>query len=310
MITVAGLTPSLDLTYLVPRLALGEIHRTSEVVRCAGGKALNMARAAGTVGGALQVVAILGGNTGNTLTAMLESEGLPVVAVSSPLETRTCVSIAVADTGRLTEVYQDADALPPDVWARFRTALETALGGTSGWLSISGRAPASSAGGIADLIGLGHDFGVRVAVDTHGDALPGAVAARPALVKVNRYEAAELLEIAPETDLLQMATAIQSLTGALVVLTDGAAGSLAVDGEVALTARAPDLVGRYPVGSGDSFLGGLLAALDHGADLEESLRLGTACGVANALVPGQGHFPAASAADIAPQVLVRPAQPA
>ena len=46
------------------------------------------------------------------------------------------------------------------------------------------------------------------------------------------------------TDLLQMATAIQSLTGHLVVLTDGAAGSLAVDGEVTLTAQAPDLVGR------------------------------------------------------------------
>lgn len=308
MITVAGLTPSLDLTYLVPRLALGEIHRTSQVVRCAGGKALNMARAASTVGGAMQVVAILGGDTGRTLTDMLQTEGLPVVAVPSPLETRTCVSIAAADTGRLTEVYQDADALPPDVWAGFRTALETALHGTSGWLSISGRAPASSAGGIADLVSLGHDFGVRVAVDTHGDALPGAVAARPDLVKVNRYEAAELLDVAPDTDLLDMAAAIRSRTGALVVLTDGAAGSLAVDGEVALTAQAPDLVGRYPVGSGDSFLGGLLAAVDRGAHLDEALRVATACGVANAQVPGQGHFPAASAAGIVPQVLVRPAR--
>ena len=43
MITVAGLSPSLDLTYLVDSLRLGAIHRPTAVVRCAGGKALNMA---------------------------------------------------------------------------------------------------------------------------------------------------------------------------------------------------------------------------------------------------------------------------
>ena len=33
MITVAGLTPSVDLTYVVDHLELGRIHRPTEVVR-------------------------------------------------------------------------------------------------------------------------------------------------------------------------------------------------------------------------------------------------------------------------------------
>ena len=41
MITVAGLTPSVDLTYVVDHLELGRIHRPTEVVRRAGGKPLN-----------------------------------------------------------------------------------------------------------------------------------------------------------------------------------------------------------------------------------------------------------------------------
>ena len=304
MLSVAALTPSLDLTYLLPSLALGQIHRTSDVVRCAGGKSLNMARAATTVGAATQVVALLGGNTGDMLAAMLRTEGLSVTEVRSPGETRTCVSIASAEPPGLTEVYEEAPAVPAGVWQEYRTTLEAAVAGSTGWLSISGRAPLGLDDGLAELVRAGMRNGLRVAVDTHGAALPGAVRERPALVKVNRVEAAELLAVSPGTALLTMADAVQERTGGTVVLTDGAAGALAVDGERALAAGAPQVTGAYPVGSGDSFLGGLLAALDRGADLADALRLGMACGVANALVPGQGYFALADADQIAAQVAI------
>ena len=45
----------------------GEIHRPIEVVRCAGGKPLNLARAAATLGADVEVVAVLGGPTGQIL---------------------------------------------------------------------------------------------------------------------------------------------------------------------------------------------------------------------------------------------------
>jgi 1-phosphofructokinase family hexose kinase len=305
VLTVAALTPSLDLTYLVRSLRLGEIHRTPDLVSCAGGKPLNMARAAATVGAQVQSVAILGGPTGVTLTSLLAQEGLSVVAVPSPHDTRTCVSIAVADTGRLTEVYQEAPPVPDSVWREFSAALAAALTGSSGWLSVSGRAPSGASARITELVHTGHGFGVRVALDTHGDALPPALAARPDVVKVNRSEAAELLGAGPDADLLRMAQAVRRLSGGIVVLTDGVHGSLGVDGTTAVHATAPDLVGRFPVGSGDSFLGGLLAALDSGSQLEQALRLATACGVANALVPGQGRFEARTVDEIMPQVRLR-----
>ncbi len=305
MITVAGLTPSLDLTYSVDSLRLGEIHRVPEVVRCAGGKALNMARAAATVGAATTVVAILGGATGRALSELLRVEGLSVVTVESAAETRICVSVASADTGRLTEVYQEAAPIPTEVWGAFRSSLQQALPHAGGWLSISGRAPLGSVAMIADLVRLGRDRDVAVAVDTHSEALPEALSAGPALVKINRYEAADLLGLPADSDLRAMAGAIRARSGATVVLTDGVAGSVAVDGTVALHAEAPARVGRYPVGSGDSFLGGLLAALDEGHELRVALRNATACGVANALVPGQGHFTAESFAEIAATVQIR-----
>jgi fructose-1-phosphate kinase PfkB-like protein len=113
----------------------------------------------------------------------------------------------------------------------------------------------------------------------------------PELVKVNRSEAAGVLGLDPGTDLIEMAKHLQGKTGGAVVLTDGAAGSrgLGVDGR-AYAVGAPALRGRFGVGSGDSYLAGLLSALDRGEGLGAALRWAAAAGAANAQVPGPGSF--------------------
>jgi 1-phosphofructokinase family hexose kinase len=306
VITAAGLSPSLDITYSVDALRLGAIHRPTGVVRCAGGKALNMIRAAATLGASGTVVAVLGGVTGEFLRTALEEAGIEVVLVETPAETRTCVSIGSADTGALTEVYETAAPLPDDVWQHFTARAETTLRRRPGWLSISGGAPHGlGADALAQLVGLGAAAGVRVALDSHGPALPQAVDAAPALVKINRYEAAALLHLPTTTALTDMAEQIRDRTGGTVVLTDGQHGALALDGSTAVHAEIPAVIGRFPVGSGDSFLGGLLAELDQGAELADALRTATAAGVANALVPGPGVFEASAVQSLRAQVVLR-----
>lgn len=290
MITVAALSPSLDLTYQLGSFRLGAVHRTPGPLAVAGGKALNMARAARAMGADVTVVALLGGATGDRVRALAAAEGLPLEHVPSEAETRTCVSVAAADTGELTEIYEDSRPVPREVLADFEDVLEDRLRRRPGWLSVSGRGPVGSAAAVADLVRLGQRLGARVAVDTHGESLPGAAAARPALVKVNRAEAAELLAVPPEADLGGMADALRARTGADVVLTDGTAGCVASDASGTVRLGPPSRRGAFPVGSGDSFLGGLLAALEAGSDLAAAVRLGTGCAVANALVPGQGFF--------------------
>lgn len=305
MITVAGISPSLDLTYLVDALQLGQIQRSSSVVSCAGGKPLNAARAAATLGADVAVVAILGGATGDLIERALLAAGLTLISVPTPNETRTCVSIAAADSGQLTEVYQNAARVPGPVWTRFAHALGEQLTDRPGWLLVNGGAPLGlDAAAIAGLVGMGHHRGVRVAVDTYGVSLEQAIQVRPAVVKVNRAEASALLGADPEADLLEVATELQQRTGELVVLTDGRDGAVAVDDEHRLRVHLPDRVGHYPVGSGDSFLAGLVTALDRGDDLPTALTLAAAAGVANALVPGPGVFSADEAADLFAQISV------
>lgn len=312
MLTVAGLTPSLDITYRVAALTPGAIHRPLEVVRCAGGKALNLARAAANLGAAPAVVAVLGGATGDGLAAELEAAGIAVSVVPTPVETRVCVSVAADDAPGLTEFYAWADPVPEDVWGAFGSTLAGVLDDRPGWLAVPGGAPRGLPGpALAELVAAGVAAGRSVAVDTHGAALEAVLTAGPALIKVNRDEAAELLGDAAgsgSSSLAAMAARVRERAGgATVVLTDGEHGCVGLDDDGCWRAPVPEgRRGRYPVGSGDSFLAGLLVALDGGDPLPAALALATAAGAANAAVPGPGRFDGAEARASAAGVRVQP----
>ena len=63
--------------------------------------------------------------------------------------------------------------------------------------------------------------------------------------------------------------------------------------------------GRYPVGSGDAFLAGLITALDRGDRWDEALCLALGAATANAELAGAGKLDPARAAELSAQAEVR-----
>ncbi|MHC5794568.1 1-phosphofructokinase family hexose kinase [Lacisediminihabitans sp. FW035] len=303
MISFVSLSPSVDVTYLVDEFFEGGTFRPTGVFRAAGGKALNAARAARVVGASVRAVAVLGGSAGEFIRRDLASAGVPLDAVEAVAETRTCVSIASAASGLLSELYEHPSAVSSGELSTLRSLL--GMPAAAGWWAISGGMPPTVAvDELAGLVRLGHSLGQTVAIDSHGAALAAALDARPDLVKVNRREAAELLGLDTATEVFDLALRIRSETGGRVVITDGAEGSVAVDGSSRWRATWTGAIGRFPVGSGDSYLGGLLAGLDRGDPFDEALRLAAGAATANALVPGAGVFAAGDATRIAGEVVV------
>ena len=313
MISALALSPSLDVTYVVDELA--GIQRPRSVHRVAGGKALNAARAAAALGARVSAVAVLGGGAGQDVADGARADGVDVHVVPGE-PTRSCVSVFSRADGRLTEIYERAVPVPAGTAAAALDAAVELAGARPGWWFVSGGLPDSAPSGLlADVVRRLHDAGVRVAVDSHGAALRGAVGAGPDLVKVNRAEALELVggggvggdaagggDDGAEPSVPELLAAVHSRTRGLVVITDGAAGAWATDGDRVLRARLAGHTGGFPVGSGDSFLGGLLVALDGGADLAEALALATATGTANAQVPGAAILDPALARRLAQEV--------
>lgn len=309
MITCLALSVSLDVTYLVDSLGVGEIHRPRSTLKLPGGKALNVARAVANLGESAAAVAILGGHTGELIAHLLASSdaaaSIEVRPIHTAAETRSCVTIVAADTGLLTEVYEPASPIDVDVWADVARAVADLRADDAPWLVVSGSIPGGvDLGSLARLLSECRDRGIRIAVDTHGAGLAALVGVHPDLVKVNRAEAQELLDqqvtglaapTGPAAELEALAAGIHGLTGGLIVVTDGAAGSIALDAAGTTRATAPTTVGRYSVGSGDTFLAGFLVAWQHGLPVAQRLEVASACAEANAAVPGAAVFDPADA---------------
>ena len=68
--------PSIDRLYEVDRLAIGGIHRPLAEVAVPGGKGLNAARAAATLGGSVTVVGIVAGRAGEWIVDGLATLGI------------------------------------------------------------------------------------------------------------------------------------------------------------------------------------------------------------------------------------------
>ncbi len=299
MITCLGLSPSLDITYGVPTLHEGGIHRPEWKLALPGGKSLNVARALHRLGGSVRAIAPLGGPIGDGIRVTLDEQGVLVEPVPTGEPTRLCVSVVDAGTERITEFYENAPPLDDEVWAGVTAALGRVH---TGWLAVSGSVPPARARSLADALADAADRGVRLALDLRGEALEQALSrTRPHLVKVNRSEAEEALGAG---GLEQLAAGLRGRGAEVAVVTDGAAGSLAADADGAWRAGSPP-AGPYTVGAGDSFLAGLLHAFERHTPLPEALRSAAAIAAANTLVPGAAVFDTDAAEALAAGIEVR-----
>ena len=77
MIVCVAANPSIDRLFEVDRVELGTIHRPDAFVMVPGGKGLNVARAAASLGADVLAVGILAGHAGRWLEEALAAEGVP-----------------------------------------------------------------------------------------------------------------------------------------------------------------------------------------------------------------------------------------
>jgi len=301
MIVCVAANPSIDKLFEVPHLRPGAIHRPKAFLAVPGGKGLNVARAATSIGARVTAVPLLAGHAGRWIEEALRAEGVASVnAWAAGGETRSSLSVADRETGRLTEFYEDGPPVTVADW----DALEAALGAAiepGAWVTLSGTTPPGAPDdGYPRMIHAARSAGAKVAVDARGSALLFALEASPDVVKINEAEAAEVLGEPVELPGALAAADVlaERSRGAAVAITLGRSGSVLVAGDVRLRGTV-DVVGLYPVGSGDAFLAGLVAGRDRGSEWPEALRLAVGAGVANAEVPGAGRLRPERAAELA-----------
>lgn len=271
------LNPALDLTVRLARLEPGEVNRSETLLTHAAGKGVNVAQVLADLGHQLTVGGFLGADNPQAFDALIARRGFADAFIRVPGETRSNIKIAEQD-GRVTDI----NAPGPQVSEQAQQALLnqlTLIAPGHDAVVVAGSLPRGvSAQWLHDVLVQLKGLGLKVALDTSGEALRAGLRAGPWLVKPNTEELADALDC-PTDSLEQQRQAAQRLHAQgveHVVVSHGADGVNWFSPTLALHATPPKVSVASTVGAGDSLLAGMLHGLLSGEAPEQTLRRATA----------------------------------
>ena len=294
------LNPALDITYVGQRFTAGQSNRVSRVYAQAGGKAVNVARLLHQAGHDVIVTGFAGGLVGTEIAAQLDQWAVPHRLVRCAGGSRRTVSALSVQDAAVTAYNENGPQVTGAEWTLFADRFAELARGAR-LVVLSGSLP----GGLPvdayrTLACLAADSGAAVLVDAHAAPLLAAVAAKPALVKPNEYELAELAGLAVPVPLPAVVHASRRLLadGAQgVVVSLGPRGLVGVLPGITLLAVPPTQEGN-PVGAGDAALAALAEGHLAGQPWPDRLRRAAAMSAAAVRQPVAGVVHAEDVAEL------------
>jgi 6-phosphofructokinase 2 len=142
---------------------------------------------------------------------------------------------------------------------------------------------------FAKVAALAKKSGAKALVDTSGAALKAAIDEGVYLAKPNLNELIDLCGKPLDSEKARIAACrdmIKSGEAEVVALTLGDQGALLVTRDGVWRAGPMQIEAVSTVGAGDSFLGGMVAALAAGEPLDKAFRVAVAAGFAAVMRPG------------------------
>jgi len=277
------MNPALDVFLETPRL------RPNGKLRCArpnylpGGGGVNVSRAIRRLGGISTAMFPAGGAVGNRLIELLARETIEMHVVRIAEETRENVNVIEAETGLDFRFIVPGPQLGIEEWRQLLDAIRS-LTPRPDYVVASGTLPPGvPAGFYSRLSTLCHQLGIRLIVDTSGEALRYTGGKGTFLMKPN---VGELMAASRSGELSDaaVANAAQSLVddgrSEVVVVSAGSGGAIVADRQGTRHIAAPVVPIGSRVGAGDSMVAGIALALTNGLSIDDAVMFGVAAGSA------------------------------
>ncbi|WP_342535349.1 1-phosphofructokinase [Lysinibacillus sp. FSL K6-1151] len=284
MITTLTLNAAIDQVYEVGSLMVGQTNRVSQKSQQGGGKGVNVARVIVALGGDVIIGGFVGGLNGSRITELLREENLQTEFIQIQEENRICLTVINQQKKEMTELLETGPTIYEYEWNKMLNWIE-AQAEYASYFVLSGSLPKGiPKTAYAEIIHRLKQKGIRVALDTSGDALKHGIKAIPSIIKPNEDEMTQLIgkPVLAQKDLVQAGVKLQELGIEHVCFSLGEQGALFVNSLGVYKVNAPRINVVNTVGSGDAFLGGLIYKLSQGADPTEAYKWAVACGSANA----------------------------
>lgn len=309
-ILTVTMNPALDVSTSTARVMDTHKLRCTAAIFHPGGGGINVARVVQRLGGDCLALYPAGGVNGQLLRQLLDQEQVRGHCIAIAGDTRQSFAVHEVSSGHDYRFVLPGPALTAGEWQACLDYVST-LNLPPRYLVASGGLPP----GVPDdfyvrLARLARARGSLMVLDTSGPALAAALAEGVYLVKPSLRELRELTgrPLSTEPQWREAAQQIiQDGQAQIVALSLGEEGALLVTADKVLRARSVPVKVESTIGAGDSFVGGLIWALNRHADLEQAFRYGMAAGAAALLTAGTALCQAADVERLHNDVVVTPA---
>lgn len=286
MILTVTLNPALDKTLEVtdnPPLAT---IRATRVMEMAGGKGINVARAAVRMGCEARCLAPLGGRSGQAVADLANAEGLELLAVELTGNTRSAITVRDRSSDRYWHYLE-----PGPEWSEAETATlrETFARSIRSAVRavLSGSLPSTGAEETAAwMVSTAQELKRPIALDSFGPWALQSLQGGLWLTKPNLEEWVRTTGMAVDTPAQQRAAVSRMLEWGvgIAVLSAGAAGAWVGCESGVYRVHPPRVTEVNDLGGGDAMVAGFCVAASRRLGAEDAIRLAAACGAANAEV--------------------------
>ena len=304
-IVTLTINPAIDIFVNVGHVEPTRKLRCSSPKRDPGGGGINVARVAHRLGSEVVAIYPIGGAIGKLLQRLVEREGITSLVTPSHVETRENFTAYEKDSGEQYRFVLPGSALHRTEWQACLDKLASLTDKPKFVVASGSVPPGVPVDFFARAVRHAKALGAKTVIDTSGAALDAVLDEGVTLIKPNLVELADLVGMPLDSDAERIAACRNLVAGGrtqAVALTLGEDGALLVTATQAWRARPMRIEMVSTVGAGDSFLGGLVAALAAGKPMPEAFRLAVAAGSAAAMSPGTELCRAEDVKRLLPQV--------
>ena len=292
MILTVTLNPSIDISYPLEELKLDTVNRVSEVSKTAGGKGLNVTRVLAESGETVGATGFVGGTNGQFIKTHLPRD-VQSFFYDILGDTRNC--IAILHEGNQTEILEAGPEIIRTEALGFLHHFKLLMP-TADVIAISGSLPTGlPVDYYASLIEIAKEAGRKVVLDSSGKSLEAVLHSpfKPTVIKPNREELSQLLgrDVSADFEDLKEVLKDPLFEGIeWIIVSLGVDGAFAKHGDSFYKVDIPKIEVVNPVGSGDSTVAGISAALSSGKDDAALLTHAMVLGMLNAQEKMTGHI--------------------
>ncbi len=298
------LNTAIDHIVQVNELAVGTTIRTAAAELVPAGKGVDVAVGVAILGGHAVATGFIGAGS-RDLFASLQAEQVESRFIEVPGFTRINVTILERKLSRETHLQTTGYAISQADVERLTVVLELCVT-PDDVVVIGGSLPEGAPDGLtAGLVTLCKSMGAYVILDSSGAALLDGLRASPQMVKPNLLELSQIAGRSVDNSDASVLRATQeclSLGVSRVVVSRGYRGIVVSERTGAWKAWL-DSGHSYPtasVGSGDAVVAAFAFSTLEDRSIEDTMRLGVACGAANLRTQLPGRFRPSDVAELLP----------